>query len=120
MKKICLYDRFFAFHVHPNNISLIFFFVQELIYVKTLLLNRNAISFIALEAFSSLDQLESINLSNNRLELLDNRLFEQNNNLIDVNLSGNKFMHLPNEPILRSKSIKVTYLQSNCLFQFIE
>lgn len=84
--------------------------------MKTLLLNRNAISFIELEAFSSLQQLEFINLSDNRLELLDNRLFEQNNNLIDVNLSANKFMHLPNEPILCSKSIQVTYLQGNCLF----
>lgn len=52
--------------------------------------------------------LESVNLSNNRLEWLDNRLFEQNRQLTRINLSGNKFMELPNEPILRSKSIQVS------------
>lgn len=76
--------------------------------MRVLLLNRNSISFIDFDAFTALHSLESVNLSNNRLEWLDNRLFEQNRHLTRVNLSGNKFMDLPNEPILRSRSIQVS------------
>lgn len=95
------------------SISCLFFFSlffggQELDRLKTLLLNRNSISFIELDAFSRLTQLKSINLANNRLESFDNRIFEENMQLIDIDLSHNKFMLLSNEPILKSKSLQVS------------
>lgn len=74
---------------------------------------RNSISFIELDAFSSLTKLNTINLTYNRLESFDNRIFEQNLHLTVVDLSGNKFMHLPNAPILRSTSLEVNELQHN-------
>lgn len=73
-----------------------------------MLLNRNSISFIELDAFSSLTKLNIINLTYNRLESFDNRIFEQNLHLTIVDLSGNKFMHLPNAPILRSATLEVS------------
>lgn len=80
--------------------------------MNTLLLDRNSISFIDLDAFVTLTQLESINLANNRLESIDNRIFEENPQLTNVDLSVNKFMHLPNEPILKSKSLQVSAYQT--------
>lgn len=86
---------------------------QDLRYLQALLLNRNSISAIELDAFSSLTKLTTINLTYNRLELFDNRIFEQNLHLTSVDLSGNKFMHLPNMPILRSTSLKVDIFRIN-------
>lgn len=85
---------------------------QDLRHLQTLLMNRNSISFIELDAFSSLTKLNAINLTYNRLESFDNRIFEQNLHLTVVDLSGNKFMHLPNAPILRSASLEVIVLRS--------
>lgn len=83
---------------------------QNLHRMSMLLLNRNAISFIELDSFSMLTHLKRINLANNRIESFDNRIFEANAKLIDVDLSANKFMHLKNEPILKSQSIQVSDL----------
>lgn len=86
-------------------------YFKEFHRLNTLLLDRNSISFIDLDAFVTLTQLQSINLANNRLESFDNRIFEENPQLTDVDLSVNKFMHLPNEPILKSKSLQVSAYQ---------
>lgn len=80
--------------------------------MNTLLLDRNSISFIDLDAFLTLTQLKSISLASNRIESFDNRIFEENPQLTNVDLSVNKFLHLPNEPILKSKSLQVSAYES--------
>ena len=52
-------------------------------------------------------KLENLTLADNRLEAFNHLVIEKAVNLQSLDLSGNKFMDLKNEPIVKSKSLKV-------------
>lgn len=71
------------------------------------MLNDNSIDYIDFDAFAGLRKLHSVDLSRNRLESFDNRIFEQSPQIFNVNFAENKFMNLPDEPLIKSHSLRI-------------
>lgn len=81
--------------------------------IEFLDLSYNLIFWIGLHAFSGLDSLVHINLSNNRLRFIPSDLFWNNPELDTIDLSSNVFENLKNEPIIMHAKLKVLNL-NNC------
>ncbi|KAL4716965.1 hypothetical protein ACJJTC_012776 [Scirpophaga incertulas] len=76
-------------------------------------LSYNLIFWIGLHAFSGLDKLVHLDLSNNRLRYIPSDLFWDTPKLTFLDLSFNIFETLKNEPILMHTSLQVLSL-NNC------
>lgn len=83
--------------------------------IINLSLARNAISTIFLFAFAPLKKITFLDLSDNRLEYFSSELFESNEKLTSLDISKNKFMFLPDEPLIKSKSLEFLSLQNSHL-----
>lgn len=59
-----------------------------------------------MNAFATIVNLQSLDLSFNFLEEFDYRIFENNIKLERLDLSGNNFMTLANRPFVKSNSLK--------------
>ena len=80
-----------------TELSLFNFELTNLEKLKTLYINNNNISKITdNNVFSSLSQLETLNLSHNQLSIIDNTLFSSLSNLKNLNLSHNQLSIIDN------------------------
>lgn len=81
--------------------------------LKLLDLSYNSIFWIGLHAFSGLDKLIHLDLSNNRLRFIPSDLFWDTPELDTLDLSTNVFENLKNEPFIMHAKLKVLNL-NNC------
>ncbi|XP_049874788.1 leucine-rich repeat-containing protein 38 [Pectinophora gossypiella] len=81
--------------------------------IQVLDLSYNVIFWIGLHAFSGLEQLIHLDLSNNRLRQIPSDLFWDTPELRTLDLSGNVFESLNNEPLLMHPKLQILNLH-NC------
>ncbi|XP_063823244.1 insulin-like growth factor-binding protein complex acid labile subunit [Ostrinia nubilalis] len=84
------------------------------LYIEVLNLSYNVIYWIGLHAFSGLDKLAHLDLSNNRLRYIPSDLFWDTPELISLDLSSNIFENdLKNEPFIMHEKLQVLNM-NNC------
>ncbi|CAK1540187.1 unnamed protein product [Leptosia nina] len=86
--------------------------------IQVLDLSYNQIFWIGLHAFSGLDQLIDLNLSNNRLRYIPSDVFWYTPQLDILDLSSNVFETLKNEPFIMHNKLQVLNL-NNCRIKFL-
>lgn len=87
------------------------FIFQEAGYLNIHILNLsyNLIFWIGLHAFSGLNSLTHLDLSNNRLRHIPSDLFWDTPMLDTLDLSANIFESLKNEPLIMHSTLQVRY-----------
>lgn len=97
-----------------NNDFLMDNFLQDLGYTSLIEINlsNNLIFWIGLHALADLENLEVLDLSNNRLQAFAVDLFWYNKKLKYLNLSGNKFMGFNNKPFLSHNNLEVSWFMT--------
>ncbi|CAG9581625.1 unnamed protein product [Danaus chrysippus] len=80
--------------------------------IKILDLSYNLIFWIGLHAFSGLNELVNLDISNNRLRFIPSDLFWDTPNLEILDLSSNVFEKLKNEPFIMHTKLQVLNLNS--------
>ncbi|XP_047529676.1 leucine-rich repeat transmembrane neuronal protein 3 [Vanessa atalanta] len=86
--------------------------------LKILDLSYNLIFWIGLHAFSGLDKLTNLDLSNNRLRFIPSDLFWDTPQLEILDFSSNVFEQLNNEPFIIHTKLQVLNL-NNCRIKFL-